>query len=415
MIVQMAGTGGGFLECVGYITHDTAAEGEPRPETAERAAWVDTRNLPRDSRLAARVMAATAASSDSLKVAAGVSLCGRKVEDPLWHFVMSWKPGEHPSREEKQAALDEFIDYLGVGDHQLIAVEHTDTDIDHVHVALCRVSPLDGRAVKMRPGYQELNEFGERYDLARSGASPCPARTARLALEEERRQKRAVGEEPPSRPRKAPRAGRDKRNRDRKTGHMRPRTPAERHAWARLYADIQADGMSPSMARARRIDFAQHLEAIRKADAKLTEPPRSIAETPPVPPRSRAELDRLDKERRDRKRAQQRQARERVQALRARAELDRLDRPARPSAATAPDEPASPTAGAGTAAADTPPGTAAPAAPQHQPAAAAMPAATAEPRQPESEIVVRGSGRPAGGTPAPSQGPDRNQNPGREG
>lgn len=70
-----------------------------------------------------------------------------RVKDPLYHFVISWKEGEHPDRDEAFGSVEYTLRNLGFDGHQFVAAIHRDTDNVHVHVMVNRVSPASLRVV----------------------------------------------------------------------------------------------------------------------------------------------------------------------------------------------------------------------------------------------------------------------------
>jgi hypothetical protein len=100
----------------------------------DRVEWVESRNLPtRDPQTAARIMSATA--HDSERTAA-----------PVYHFSISFDPGDPIDRESMRRVADRTLRDLGLQDHQALIVAHGDTAHPHVHVVVNRVHPETARA-----------------------------------------------------------------------------------------------------------------------------------------------------------------------------------------------------------------------------------------------------------------------------
>jgi hypothetical protein len=100
----------------------------------DRVEWIESRNLPtRDPQTAARVMAATA--RDSERTAA-----------PVYHFSISFDPGDPVDRDAMRRVADRTLRDLGLQDHQALIVAHRDTAHPHVHVVVNRVHPETARA-----------------------------------------------------------------------------------------------------------------------------------------------------------------------------------------------------------------------------------------------------------------------------
>ena len=81
-----------------------------------------------DAQRTMRIMQGVVADASILKRRAGGSSKGRKLRDPYVHHMFSWRPGEHPTMEEKLAAVSEGLKEVGLDDRIAIAVAHNDTD-----------------------------------------------------------------------------------------------------------------------------------------------------------------------------------------------------------------------------------------------------------------------------------------------
>lgn len=65
------------------------------------------------------------------------------VSRPVWHTSLSLPPGERLSDSEWSTVVDDFMSRMGFSDHQYVAVRHSDTGKDHVHIVASRIG-LDG-------------------------------------------------------------------------------------------------------------------------------------------------------------------------------------------------------------------------------------------------------------------------------
>lgn len=189
MIAQVAALGRSFKGVTAYVTHDAPAPGqEAKPTTDDRVEWTETRNLASDRPADAwRVMAATAKAAPGLKRLAGVPGAGRKAAKPVYHYALSWKPGESPDRAEMNRAVDESLKKLGMEDRQALVVAHNDTPHRHVHVIVNRVDPETGRTAGIGHDRLKLANWAERWERER-GKLQCPAR----AVNREKRQRAFV-------------------------------------------------------------------------------------------------------------------------------------------------------------------------------------------------------------------------------
>lgn len=66
-----------------------------------------------------------------------------EVQRPVWHCSLSCAPGETLSSEQWDALTNDFLRVMGMEGHQFVAIRHTDTAHDHVHIIASRIR-LDG-------------------------------------------------------------------------------------------------------------------------------------------------------------------------------------------------------------------------------------------------------------------------------
>ena len=76
----------------------------------------------------------------------------RKSKDPVNHYVISLRAGEHPTQEQFEEIVEMFASKMGWKDHQLFAGLHTDTDNHHIHVLINRIHPVTERVVEIYKG-----------------------------------------------------------------------------------------------------------------------------------------------------------------------------------------------------------------------------------------------------------------------
>lgn len=117
-----------------------------------------------------------------------VSKENARCKDPVMHIVLAWQPGENPSREQWEKAVTYAMENIGLGEHQYMAVAHTDTDNFHVHVMANRVHPetyrphspewlwksLDKacREIEADQGWRESNSQFYKWDEDKGRAVP---------------------------------------------------------------------------------------------------------------------------------------------------------------------------------------------------------------------------------------------------
>ncbi len=64
-----------------------------------------------------------------------------RARNPMKHFILSWRPEEQVSHQERQKMIERFMSAIGGEGHQWIAVQHSDTDMEHLHIALSSIHP----------------------------------------------------------------------------------------------------------------------------------------------------------------------------------------------------------------------------------------------------------------------------------
>ncbi|WP_420441247.1 relaxase/mobilization nuclease domain-containing protein [Candidatus Palauibacter sp.] len=239
MIPKINGLGRSFAGVAAYCLHDAPTPDDRSPETSERVAWTDTRNLAtlRVER-AAWLMAATAKAAPDLKRLAGGTPRGRKLAKPVLHYSLSWARDETPDRQEMSRAVDGSLEALGLEGHEALIVAHEDTRHPHVHVIANRVDPETGKAATLGNSKLLLSRWAESYEREQ-GRIRCEERVRN----NERR-----------------RAGREV---------VRPTWERPRH-WAR----VRREGMQPGRARRARGPVDEgwvDIEIWRRAEAQSWE------------------------------------------------------------------------------------------------------------------------------------------------
>lgn len=95
-----------------------------------------------------------------------------RVNDPVYHVVLSWPKGETPTDDQAFACARHAVKSVGMEGHQYVFAIHMDTAHAHVHIAVNRVSPETFRAVypdrdfyKLDRAMRELElQFGWQHD-----------------------------------------------------------------------------------------------------------------------------------------------------------------------------------------------------------------------------------------------------------
>lgn len=86
---------------------------------------------------------------EMLSVAEGAA----RSADPINHYVLSWKEGELPREDQIKEALEIFIKELGALGLHLIYGVHQDTQNVHLHIAISRVDPDNGKVRELQKGF----------------------------------------------------------------------------------------------------------------------------------------------------------------------------------------------------------------------------------------------------------------------
>ncbi len=102
----------------------------------------------------------------------------RSKSDKSYHLVISFPPGEQPTREQIEDIEDRAAAAIGLAEHQRISAVHQNTDCWHLHVAINKVHPKTLRNVE--PYYDKLRlqeacvELEIKHGLTRTnhGAEP---------------------------------------------------------------------------------------------------------------------------------------------------------------------------------------------------------------------------------------------------
>lgn len=219
-------------------------------------------------------MAGTAREADTLKELAGVSSRGRKLDKPVYHFSLSWAPGERPDRAGMLDAARSSLKSLGMDDRQAVIVEHTDRRHRHVHVVVNRVSAEDGRASSRSHDARKLSRWAHTWEREHDSVR-CHRRQPQALERVVDTIKRVFKREPSPVPEPAP-------QRSRRCPGRRDRSESDRREWARLYDRQRAEpSREPSRERAERCELNRQqreqvrLAAERRAAAEIAVPKAS--------------------------------------------------------------------------------------------------------------------------------------------
>jgi hypothetical protein len=133
--------GSNFRSLINYIVGD---RGE-RKET-NRALYVGTRNTFSDI------------SENYWGVALemnGLGMSNVRIKDPVYHFVLSFRPDETPTKVQVDEAVDIALQALELSGCKALYALQTDNGIHHIHICVCRVDPDTGRAINPGNGWDK--------------------------------------------------------------------------------------------------------------------------------------------------------------------------------------------------------------------------------------------------------------------
>lgn len=100
------------------------------------------------------------------------------VARPVWHTSLTLPKGEHLDSDKWSEIVADFMEGMGLADHQHVVIRHHDTEFDHVHIVASRIS-LDGglwhgrfdakRAIAL------TQELEQKHDLTRTKGLDAPS------------------------------------------------------------------------------------------------------------------------------------------------------------------------------------------------------------------------------------------------
>ena len=96
-----------------------------------------------------------------------------KVEDPIYHLVISWAEDDDPTDEQMFSCARAAMERLGFNGHQYLSAIHRDTDNPHVHVAINRIHPDTYKVVNPYNDYYRLGQLMSELE-DRHGWTPAP-------------------------------------------------------------------------------------------------------------------------------------------------------------------------------------------------------------------------------------------------
>ena len=127
-MISVSSSGASFRGLAAYLRLGRSGE------ELGRVAWSAERNLPTDDiELAGKIMRETAAQN-------------RRVQEPVYHFVLSFDRRDAVSRSDMERIVDRVLAAHKLSEHQALLVAHKDRSHAHIHVMVNRVHPDTLRA-----------------------------------------------------------------------------------------------------------------------------------------------------------------------------------------------------------------------------------------------------------------------------
>lgn len=159
MIPKITSGGTSFKGAAAYYLHDK------NRITNERVAWTHTENLiTNDPHKAWKVMAYTAKEAERLKEVSGQKMTGRKLSKPVFSYSLAWHPEQNPDKDHMLETAKKSLGALGLTEHEVIIIAHSDEPQRHVHLLVNRVHPLTGLASDTGNSKLKLSDFAREYE-----------------------------------------------------------------------------------------------------------------------------------------------------------------------------------------------------------------------------------------------------------
>ncbi len=92
------------------------------------------------------------------------------IEKPVWHASLSLSPDEHLDDETWQRVVESYLAKMGIdtSEHQFVVIRHSDTDHEHVHIVVNRIS-MSGATWRpvfdIRQSHEVMRELEREFGL----------------------------------------------------------------------------------------------------------------------------------------------------------------------------------------------------------------------------------------------------------
>jgi ATP-dependent exoDNAse (exonuclease V) alpha subunit len=94
---------------------------------------------------------------------------GWRCEQDCVHLVLSWRPGEQPTRNDIEMAAKDALAALGMENAKALFFVHNDEDYAHIHIVASKINPATGRAYDLKGNYLILSRWAEQYEREHGG------------------------------------------------------------------------------------------------------------------------------------------------------------------------------------------------------------------------------------------------------
>ena len=130
---KAARSSAGFRPVVGYLFRDGAAHPPQDPKAAIEGGVLNLDvdlATPEDRQILAELLNTTARRNPRFR------------GNPVYHLALSWREGEHPTKEQIRHSVTHLLRTLQMAECEAVYAVHRDTDHDHVHCVINRIHPV---------------------------------------------------------------------------------------------------------------------------------------------------------------------------------------------------------------------------------------------------------------------------------
>ena len=100
-----------------------------------------------------------------------LSKLSNRTEKPVMHMSLSFHEQDEVSKDEMKEIMHQTLDRLGLGEHKVMTVIHSDTDHPHIHAMISRIHPETHKAWTRDFDYRRSHEIARSIEKER-GLTP---------------------------------------------------------------------------------------------------------------------------------------------------------------------------------------------------------------------------------------------------